>query len=61
MSMERCKKCGRHVNTDYDVEGECYANDDDSDWMFICSRCVEKEAAGEEELMQSCHSHTAEE
>jgi DNA-directed RNA polymerase subunit RPC12/RpoP len=54
MSVERCSQCGRTVDTDYDVEGE-YTQD----WKYVCRYCADREA-GEEELMHSCQSHTAE-
>jgi DNA-directed RNA polymerase subunit RPC12/RpoP len=55
MSVERCSQCGRTVDTDYDVEGE-YTQD----WKYVCRYCVGVEPEGEEELMRSCQSHTAE-
>ena len=35
MSVMRCDRCDRYIDTDYDVEGEF------TDTEFICALCIE--------------------
>ena len=37
MSIMRCDRCDRYIDTDYDVEGEF------TDSEFICSLCIDNE------------------
>jgi phage FluMu protein Com len=55
MSMERCHYCGKLVDTDYDADGEY-----DSHLRYMCSRCVDREDAEDQEQTRAAHSHTGE-
>ncbi len=37
MSMAYCERCDRHVDTDFDVEGEC----DFQGYQYVCEGCRE--------------------
>lgn len=54
MSVERCFKCGRQVDTDFDTEGDYFsiAYEHPVSTVYVCERCLENERAEEELKMQ---------
>jgi hypothetical protein len=44
MSILRCDCCGRPVDTDYEGETRAVATGQE-DWVFLCAKCSEIEAA----------------
>ena len=54
MSMERCFRCSRAVDTDEDTEGDYFSIEYEHPvtTVYVCERCLEKERAEEELKMQ---------